>query len=45
MRCASGTVEVAITLAPTIPPKVQYLNVRMVDAAVPLRAPPVCPAA
>jgi hypothetical protein len=45
MRCASGTVEVAITLAPTIPPKVQYLNVRAVDAAVPLRAPPACPAA
>lgn len=44
MRCASGTVEVAITLAPTIPAKVQYLDVRTVDPATPLRAPPVCPA-
>jgi ATP-binding cassette subfamily B protein len=44
MRCASGTVEVAITLAPTIPPKVQYLNVRRVDPMTPLRAPPSCPA-
>lgn len=45
MRCANGTVEVAITLSPTIPPKVQYLNVRTVNPDTPLRPPPTCPAA
>ena len=27
MRCERGALRVAITLAPTMPPKIQYLNV------------------
>lgn len=42
LRCEGGALEVAITLAPTIPPKVQYLNVRRVDPELPLAPPPVC---
>ena len=33
MRCERGALRVAITLAPTIPPKVQYLNVTPIPAA------------
>jgi CubicO group peptidase (beta-lactamase class C family) len=33
MKCDRGSLRVAITLAPTIPPKVQYLNVRPAPAA------------
>lgn len=44
MACDTGAVEVSMTLAPTIPAKVQYLDARRVDPAVPLAAPPACPA-
>lgn len=44
MACERGAVEVSITLAPIIPPKVQYLNVQRVDPVVPLAPPPACPA-
>jgi len=43
MRCERGGVEVAITLAPTIPAKVQYLSVRRVDPEVAMVAVPACP--
>lgn len=42
MHCAQGGLEIAITLAPTLPPKVQYLHVRRVDPAEPLVPPVVC---
>jgi hypothetical protein len=32
MTCAKGSLEVSITLAPTIPPRVQYLSVRQAPA-------------
>ena len=35
MSCEKGRLEVAITLAPTLPPKVQYLSVRPAPAAPP----------
>jgi hypothetical protein len=38
MTCARGRLRVAITLAPTMPPKVQYLSVAAVPAADPPRA-------
>jgi CubicO group peptidase (beta-lactamase class C family) len=37
MTCEKGTVRVAITLAPTMPPKVQYLSVQPAPAAPPAR--------
>jgi CubicO group peptidase (beta-lactamase class C family) len=37
MNCDKGKLEVAITLAPTMPPSVQYLNVRPAPA-IPARA-------
>jgi hypothetical protein len=37
MSCERGGVRVAITLAPTMPPKVQYLNVSIAPAAPPAR--------
>ncbi len=41
MACERGDLRVAITLAPTMPPKVQYLNVQLVPpAAAP--APRAC---
>jgi hypothetical protein len=43
MRCDRGGVEVAITLAPTIPAKVQYLTVRRVDPGMPMAPVPACP--
>lgn len=42
ISCERGTLEVAITLAPIIPPKVQYLDVRRVDPEVPLGPAGVC---
>ena len=33
MSCESGKLEVAITLAPTMPPKVQLLGVRVAPNA------------
>ena len=33
MTCEKGTLRVAITLAPTMPPKVQYLSVQAAPAA------------
>jgi CubicO group peptidase (beta-lactamase class C family) len=35
MKCAKGNLEVAITLAPTLPPTVQFLNVRPAPATPP----------
>jgi len=42
MACDGGTIEVSITLAPTTPPRVQYLRVAPAGPA-PLRAPTNCP--
>ena len=35
MNCERGKLEVAITLAPTMPPRVQYLEVRPAPASLP----------
>jgi CubicO group peptidase (beta-lactamase class C family) len=43
MQCERGRVRVAITLAPTIPPGVQYLDVRRASADETLAAAPACP--
>jgi CubicO group peptidase (beta-lactamase class C family) len=43
MPCERGRLRVAITLAPTVPPKVQYLSVRKADADESLSAAPACP--
>jgi CubicO group peptidase (beta-lactamase class C family) len=45
LRCAQGGLEVGITLAPTMPPKVQYLSVRRADPDQPITGTPVCPGA
>jgi CubicO group peptidase (beta-lactamase class C family) len=45
MPCERGRLRVEITLAPTVPPKVQYLNVRKADANETLAAPAMCPLA
>ncbi len=37
MTCEKGTLRVAITLAPTMPPKVQYLSVQPAPASPPAR--------
>lgn len=39
MRCERGTLQVSITLAPTMPPTVQYLSVRPAPAARPRAGP------
>ncbi len=39
MSCDRGQLLVSITLAPTMPPKVQYLSVRPVEPGAPTRAP------
>jgi hypothetical protein len=39
MKCERGNLNVSITLAPTIPPKVQYLDVRL---STPRPAPAMC---
>lgn len=44
MQCDHGRLRVAITLAPTMPPKVQYLSVRRADAFESLLPAPTCPA-
>jgi CubicO group peptidase (beta-lactamase class C family) len=44
MPCERGRLRVAITLAPTMPPKVQYLSVRKAEANQSLGVPPACPA-
>lgn len=41
MKCERGDVRVSITLAPTIPPRVQYLDVRPAPAEA-ASAPPAC---
>jgi hypothetical protein len=33
LNCERGTLQVRITLAPTMPPKVQYLDVRPAPAS------------
>ena len=43
MQCERGRVRVAITLAPTISPKVLYLAVRKADAAETLDPVRTCP--
>ena len=42
MSCERGKLRVAITLAPTMPPKVQYLVVRPVDDARPVAGTGTC---
>ena len=42
MRCATGDLRVTITLAPTEPAKVQYLDVRPMAREESLEAAPVC---
>jgi hypothetical protein len=43
MACDRGRLRVAITLAPTVPPKVQYLNVRRASPDESLALPSACP--
>jgi hypothetical protein len=43
MQCERGRLRVAITLAPTMPPKVQYLSVRRADDGETLEQPATCP--
>lgn len=43
MRCDRGRLRVAITLAPTIPAKVQYLSVRRAEVEGSLAPVPACP--
>jgi CubicO group peptidase (beta-lactamase class C family) len=42
MPCERGALRVAITLAPTIPPKVQYLSVRSAETAAAPQPAPAC---
>lgn len=42
LRCASGDLRVTITLAPTTPARVQYLDVRAIGREESLAPPPVC---
>ena len=39
MSCDRGAVLVAITLAPTMPPRVQHLSVRSIEPGTPTRRP------
>ena len=43
LPCDRGRLRVAITLAPTVPPKVQYLSVRKAEKDESLAAAPACP--
>ena len=43
MRCERGAVRVAITLAPIVPPKVQYLRVERLDTFVEPERVKSCP--
>ena len=43
MPCERGRLRVAITLAPTVPPKVQYLSVQEASANETLDLPAACP--
>ena len=43
MQCDRGRVRVAITLAPTMPPKVQYLSVTRAETNESIVAPRACP--
>jgi hypothetical protein len=42
MKCERGDLRVSITLAPTIPPRVQYLQVTVPRAGDTASAPPAC---
>lgn len=42
MRCERGVVRAAITLAPTMPPKVQFVSLQSYDRAEDVRRPLVC---
>jgi hypothetical protein len=42
MHCGSGALRVSITLAPTMPARVQYLDVAPMRADETLAAPPAC---
>jgi CubicO group peptidase (beta-lactamase class C family) len=44
MECTKGRARVSVTLAPTVPPRVQYLHVRRAEPGETLAPPPVCPA-
>jgi CubicO group peptidase (beta-lactamase class C family) len=43
MQCGRGALRVSVTLAPTVPPKVQSLSVRRAEAGETLSQPPACP--
>jgi CubicO group peptidase (beta-lactamase class C family) len=43
MPCDKGQLRVAITLAPTMPPKVQHLSVRRAQPGETVSMPPTCP--
>lgn len=43
MTCERGALRVAITLSPTVPPRVQFLSVRPVDPALPPPVTGFCP--
>ncbi len=43
MPCSRGALDVAITLAPTVPPKVQYLDVQLGDPGRPRAPVSACP--
>jgi hypothetical protein len=43
MQCDRGRLRVTITLAPTVPPKVQYLRVRKAEADESLAPASACP--
>ncbi len=42
MKCEKGDLRVSITLAPTLPPGVQHLDVRKADASQPAGPAPAC---
>lgn len=42
LRCASGALRVGITLAPTVPPRVQEFTVMAVPTELKVGAPPIC---
>jgi hypothetical protein len=42
MHCERGDLRVSITLAPTMPPGVQFLEVTQAEAGAPAAPPPAC---
>jgi CubicO group peptidase (beta-lactamase class C family) len=43
LTCERGTVRASVTLAPTMPPRLQVLNLRTVDPGAPPPRRPTCP--